>query len=90
MFFSLWFRIYIKVCNIRDLPSRKNEKLREFPRLDNPKAYNDPTLLSLNTTNSLKLSSEKYHLGCTLLCDEMKYDQCISSLTTAGKWNLIN
>jgi hypothetical protein len=70
---------------MKDLPGRKNEKLREFPRLDNPKAYDDPTLLSSNTTNSLNLSSEKYHLGCTLLCNKRKYDQCISSLTTAGK-----
>jgi hypothetical protein len=85
IFFILLFRILIKVCNMRDLPTRKKEKLREFSRLANPKNYDQLTLSSTNTMHGLNFTNEKYHLGCTLICGETIYDQCISNLTTAGK-----
>jgi hypothetical protein len=70
---------------MRDVSTRRKEKLREFSRSCNPKNYDQLTLSSTNTMGDLKFANERYHLGCTLICGETIYDQCISNLTIAGK-----
>ena len=68
-----------------DVSTRKRQPLRVFARLAECQRYDDLTSLSANSTNDLNLSSEKYHLGCALVCDGVIYDQCVSNVTTAGK-----
>ena len=70
---------------MRDLPTRKKEPLTRFSQNMNQKDYNQLTSLSTNTMHSLQIATEKFHLGCILICGETIYDQCISNLITAGK-----
>ncbi|CAF1424765.1 unnamed protein product [Adineta steineri] len=79
------YEIHVKVCNITNLSNRKHTQLREFPPLNNTMIYDDKTLLSNKTTHDMKFSSDKYHLGCILVCQGKAYDRCISSLTIAGR-----
>lgn len=79
------FRIRLRVCNIRNLPIHKHEKLRKFPELNRFMIYEDDDLISTFTSANLNFSSEKYHLGCVLVCNHMVQDRCISQLTIDGK-----
>jgi hypothetical protein len=47
--------------------------------------YEDDKLISEFTTANLNFSSEKYHLGCILVCDYSVKDRCISKLAIDGK-----
>lgn len=47
--------------------------------------YDDDKLKSNFTTTTLNFHSEKYHLGCILVCDYIVQDRCISNLTIDGK-----
>lgn len=46
--------------------------------------YDDTDLISHWTTATLNLNSEKYHLGCILVCDYHVQDRCISHLAIDG------
>ncbi len=78
------FRIRLRVCNIRNLPHHKHEKLRKFPELNRFMIYDDTNLISEWTTTRLNFDSEKYHLGCILVCDYRVQDRCISHLAIDG------
>jgi hypothetical protein len=47
--------------------------------------YDDTDLISKFTSANLNFSSEKYHLGCILVCDYRVRDRCISKLTVDSK-----
>lgn len=49
--------------------------------------YHDTKLISNYTSTNLNFSSEKYHLGCALACNNVVQDRCISKLTTDSKPN---
>ena len=85
IFIFLLFRFRLKVCNVRNLCTQKRKQLQEFPRLNGPIVHDHPSLLSSKTSCDLKLASERYHLGCILVCDKTADDRCISTLTVAGK-----
>ncbi|CAF4248458.1 unnamed protein product [Rotaria socialis] len=77
------YSLRLKVCNIKNLPTRKRARLREFPGLNKFLIVNDDNLLSTKTTSDLNFSSEKYHVGCILVHGNTVRDRCISSLTIA-------
>ena len=87
--FIYLFRLRLKVCNVRNLSILKHKVLQQFPELNTPIICADPKLLSTKTSEDLKFSSEKYRLGCILVCNGISQDLCISRLTIAGNKNLI-
>lgn len=89
IFIFVLFRFRLKVCNVRNLCTHKRKQLQKFPRLNGSIDHDDPSLLSSKTSCDLKFASERYHLGCILVCDKTVDDRCISTLTVAGKWNAI-
>ena len=84
------FRIRSRVCNIRNLAIHKHESLRKFPELNYFMMYNDTNLNSNLTSANLHFSSEKYHLGCVLICDYRVQDRCISKLTIDSKTTFLS
>lgn len=46
--------------------------------------YDDTDLLTDKTTAGMNFTSEKYHLGCLLVCNYHVQDRCISQLTMDG------
>ena len=47
--------------------------------------YDDTDLITDKTSAGLNFTSEKYHLGCLLVCDYRVQDRCVSQLTTDDK-----
>lgn len=73
------------MSSLTDVSGRKGDPLRIFSSSSDCKTFNNLTLQTENTTRGLNLSSEKYHLGCALVCNDMVYDRCVSNITKAGK-----